>query len=129
MITQNSLSDDMKKELQLVESFHRKFDALVSDQPSLIAEDRARNRHSLMAAEVHEYLDGVEKGDIENIAKELADILYTVYGTIVEHGLQDKMPAIFEAVHLSNMSKDYHPYKMIKGDSYFEADVASILTR
>ena len=93
----------------------------------LIPEDRAKNRYNLMASEVQEYLEGTEHFDLENIAKELADILYAVYGTIVEHGLQQKMPEIFDAVHQSNMSKDYHEYKMIKGDSYFDADISRVL--
>lgn len=76
-----------------------------------------------MKDEVEEYLAGAENGDIENIAKELADILYAVYGTILEHGLQDKIEAIFKEVHRSNMSKDYHEYKMIKGENYVEADI------
>jgi len=117
----------MKKEIALVEEFHRKFKAGVSTQPSLIPEDRSKNRYKLMASEVEEYLEGTENKDIENITKELADILYTVYGAVVEHGLQEKMPAVFEAVHKSNMSKDYHEYKMIKGDSYQAVDVGKIL--
>lgn len=117
----------MKNEIQLVEDFHRRFNALVSEKPSLIPEDRAKNRYSLMKSEVQEYLDGTENSDLENIAKELADILYAVFGTVVEHGLQEKIQDIFEAVHHSNMSKDYHEYKMIKGDSYFEADIGRIL--
>lgn len=80
-----------------------------------------------MKDEVEEYLDGVGTGDLTNIAKELADILYAVYGTILEHGLQDKMEAVFEEVHRSNMSKDYHEYKMIKGENYFKADVQQFL--
>ena len=113
----------MKKQIDLVKEFHEKFRALVSDRPSLIPEDRSSNRHRLMKDEVEEYLAGVQNGDIENIAKELADILYAVYGTILEHGLQDKIEAIFEEVHRSNMSKDYHEYKMVKGPNYFKADV------
>jgi predicted HAD superfamily Cof-like phosphohydrolase len=76
-----------------------------------------------MKDEVEEYLAGVQNKDIENIAKELCDILYTVYGTILEHGLQNKIEAIFEEVHKSNMSKDYHEYKMVKGPDYFKAHV------
>ena len=76
-----------------------------------------------MKDEVEEYLQGVEKKDLENIAKELSDILYAVYGTILEHGLQDKIEAIFEEVHRSNMSKDYNEYKMVKGSNYFKADL------
>ena len=80
-----------------------------------------------MKDEVNEYLAGVQNGDLGNIAKELADILYVVYGTILEHGLQDRMEEIFDEVHRSNMSKDYHQYKMIKGQNYSKADVGKFL--
>ena len=113
----------MKKQLDLVKKFHEKFKALVSNNPSLIPEDRSNNRYRLMKDEVEEYLAGVQNGDMENVAKELADILYAVYGTILEHGLQDKIEAIFEEVHKSNMSKEHHQYKMVKGPNYFEADI------
>lgn len=118
----------MKHHLKLVKEFHKKFRVLVSDRPSLIPEDRSRNRYGLMKDEVEEYIEGVLKGDIENIAKELADILYVTYGTILEHGLQDKIEAIFEEVHRSNMSKDYHKYKMVKGKKYFNADIKKFLS-
>ncbi|MBI4019515.1 MAG: nucleoside triphosphate pyrophosphohydrolase family protein [Candidatus Aenigmarchaeota archaeon] len=117
----------MKNELELVQKFHEKFKAPVLGKPSLIPKDRSEHRHRMMKDEVEEYAEGVEKGDLENIAKELADILYVVYGTILEHGLQDKMEAVFEEVHKSNMSKDYHQYKMVKGPKYVKADVGKIL--
>ena len=113
----------MKNEINLVKAFHQKFQALISNEPTLIPTDRSDLRYRLMKEEVEEYLEGAKNGDIENIAKELADILYCVYGTILEHGLQDKIEAIFEEVHRSNMSKDYHEYKMIKGPNYFKADI------
>ena len=113
----------MKKQITLAKEFHEKFRALVSDSPSLIPKDRSDNRYRLMKEEVEEYLVGVQNGDIENIAKELCDILYAVYGTILEHGLQDNIEAIFEEVHRSNMSKDYHEYKMVKGPNYVKADI------
>lgn len=113
----------MKKELELVKIFHEKFGVPVLDEASLIPSDRYDFRYRLMDDEIQEYLDGVRNGDLENIAKELCDILYSVYGTILEHGLQDKIEAIFEEVHASNMSKDYHQYKMIKGEKYFKPDV------
>lgn len=113
----------MRKQLSQVKDFHIKFKALVSDSPTLIPDDRSKNRYKLMMDEVDEYFKGVKNGDVENIAKELADILYTVYGTIIEHGLQDRIEAIFDEVHRSNMSKDYHEYKMIKGEKYFEAEL------
>lgn len=113
----------MKKDLDLIKEFHEKFKVPIAVKPTLIPEDRSSHRYRLMKDEVDEYLAGAKAGDLENIAKELADILYSVYGTILEHGLQDKMEAIFEEVHRSNMSKDYHEYKMVKGANYFQADI------
>ncbi|MGM5483510.1 MAG: MazG nucleotide pyrophosphohydrolase domain-containing protein [Nanobdellota archaeon] len=117
----------MKKQLDQVREFHKKFKVLISEKPSLIPEDRSENRYCLMKDEVEEYLKGVKNKDMENVAKELADILYAVYGTILEHGLQNKMEEIFSEVHNSNMSKEYHKYKMIKGSNYFKANVKKFL--
>ncbi len=113
----------MNKQLESVKKFHEKFEQPILSKPSLISEDRAHNRYKLMKDEVEEYLEGVKNENIENIAKELSDILYVVYGTILEHGLQNKMEEIFNEVHSSNMSKDYDEYKMIKGEKYFKADL------
>lgn len=113
----------MKNQLNLVKSFHKKFKAPVAKKETLIPEDRIQLRYKLMHDEVEEYLKGAQKGDLENVAKELSDILYTVYGTILEHGLQDKIEAIFEEVHNSQMTKDYHQYKMVKGKNYKEANL------
>ncbi len=113
----------MKKQLNLVKDFHKKFNVPVLDKPSLVPKDRSDLRYHLMKEEVDEYIEGVQKEDIKNLAKELSDILYTVYGTILEHGLQDKMEEIFREVHNSHMSKDYHQYKMVKGKNYFKANI------
>jgi hypothetical protein len=37
------------------------------------------------------------------------------------------MEEIFQEVHRSQMSKDYHQYKMIKGKNYTEADIKKII--
>ena len=113
----------MKKQINLVKEFHEKFKVPVRNSPSLIPEDRSNNRYLLVKEEIEEYLLGVSNKDIENITKELCDILYIVYGTILEHGLQDKIELIFEDVYKSNMSKDYHKYKMVKGTKYFKSDI------
>ena len=113
----------MKKQLALVKAFHKKFKGPIAKNPTSIPEDRIKLRYMLMHDEVQEYLQGAQKKDIENVAKELADILYSVYGTILEHGLQDKMEAIFQEVHKSHMTKDYAKYKMVKGKSYKEPNL------
>src|SRR3989344_6316886 len=117
----------MPKRINLVKEFHKKFKVPVLKKPSLIGKDRMELRYSLMKEEVEEYKEGAKNGDLENIAKELVDILYAVYGTILEHGLESKIDEIFKEVHLSHMSKDYSKYKMIKGKKYFEPNIQSIL--
>lgn len=119
----------MVRRIDLVKKFHKKFKVPVLGKPSLIPKDRSDLRYALMKEEVGEYLLGAKNGDLENIAKELVDILYAVYGTILEHGLQDKIDEIFQEVHRSHMSKDYHKYKMIKGKKYFKPDVKRILEK
>ncbi len=117
----------MKKELAMVEEFHKKYGSLVSDKPTLIPQDRISLRHFLISEEVSEYKVGAEQGDLENVAKELADVLFATYGTIVEHGLQDKMEEIFAEVYRSNMSKDYGEDKPLKGKDFIPADISKIL--
>ena len=119
----------MKKELALVAAFHKKFDAPIASTPTLIPTDRTTLRHRLMSEEVSEYNEGATHQDLENVAKEIADILYATYGTILEHGLQDKIEEIFAEVHRSNMSKDYGQYKAVKGPNYAPADIKSILSK
>jgi predicted HAD superfamily Cof-like phosphohydrolase len=125
----------MKEELKLVEEFHRKFKIPVAEVPTLISKSRSSLRYKLMEEEVEEYLsDGVNSIDkkgkkIENIAKELADILYAVYGTILEHGLQGKMEEIFTENHRSQMSKKYSSTKMIKGKKFQEVNFKKIFKK
>ncbi|MCH8519319.1 MAG: nucleoside triphosphate pyrophosphohydrolase family protein [Nanoarchaeota archaeon] len=114
----------MNKQLELVKDFHKKFNVPILETPRAEIGDRAQLRFNLIKEEVDEYIKGVEDNDPENIAKELCDILYCVYGTILEHGLQDVIDEIFEEVHKSQMSKTYSSQKMIKGDEYKEANIS-----
>jgi len=113
----------MKKELELLKEFNKKFKIKTPKKPSLISEDRFLFRNKILLEESSEYIVGAAKGDLENLSKELVDILYVVYGTILEHGLEDKIEDIFKEVHRSNMSKDFNEYKMVKGEKYFKPDL------
>ncbi len=118
----------MKKQLDMLVEFHTKFKAWkMWNIPKNLDLDRAKFRHALMKEEIDEYLEWVENNDLENIAKELCDILQCVYWTAVEHNLQDVLEECFEEVHRSNMSKDYWPKKMIKWESYSPADLSKII--
>lgn len=119
----------MKKELELVKQFHKKFKAPISESPILIPKKRGELRFKLIDEEVKEYLEGTKKEDIENIAKELCDILYSTYGTILEHGLQHIIEDIFEEVHNSHMTKEYSSSKMVKGENFIEADVSKFFKK
>jgi predicted HAD superfamily Cof-like phosphohydrolase len=69
------------------------------------------------------------------VADALGDMLYILCGTIIEHGLQDKIVAVFDEIQRSNMSKlgqDGKPIyredgKVLKGPNYFKPDIASIV--
>ncbi len=113
--------------LNLAKDFHQKFRVPIGEKPTLIPSDRSALRYQMMKEEVEEYQAGVKTGNLENIAKELADILYTTYGTILEHGLQDRIGDIFTEVHRSNMSKEYRQYKVAKGDNFSKAEVGKFI--
>ena len=94
-------------------------------------------RHRLMQEENDEYLEACEKGDLTQIADALGDKLYILCGTILAHGLQDKIVEVFEEIHRSNMSKlddNGQPIyredgKIMKSNNYFLPDIATILER
>jgi predicted HAD superfamily Cof-like phosphohydrolase len=119
-----------------VKEFHEVFGLGVNDRPSAGLDTRTvQLRHRLMQEENDEYLDAAGRGDLEEIADALGDKLYILCGTIVAHGLQDRMEAIFNEIHRSNMSKlgaDGKPVrrrdgKILKGEGYFKPDIQSIL--
>ncbi len=122
----------MKAQLAQLKEFHTKFNSLWQDTPALVGDGTRDLRARLIQEETKEVIEAMEEGNVEHIAKELADLLYTVYGTIGSYGLSGKMPEIFTEVHNSNMSKDVPEGgegKAIKGKNYREADITSILQK
>jgi predicted HAD superfamily Cof-like phosphohydrolase len=90
-----------------------------------------------MEEENTEYLEACKKGDIVEIADALGDQLYILCGTILKHGLQDKIEAVFEEIQWSNMSKldkDGKPIfredgKILKSDQYSKPNIKRILDK
>ena len=126
----------MKKQLNAVKEFHQTFKIGFKKQPTAsLGTDKNLLRYNLMKEENEEYLKAVEENDIVEIADALGDMLYILCGTIIEHGLQDKIEAIFDEIQLSNMSKlgpDGLPLyredgKVIKGPNYFKPNFEAIL--
>ncbi len=88
-----------------------------------------------MAEENEEYLEACQNGNLVEIADALGDMMYILCGTILSHGLQDKLELVFEEIQRSNMSKlgaDGKPIyredgKIMKGPKYFKPDIKSII--
>ena len=88
-----------------------------------------------MKEENEEYLEAAKNNDLVEIADALGDMLYILCGTMIEHGLQDKIADVFDEIQQSNMSKlgaDGQPIyredgKVLKGPNYFKPDFTKIL--
>lgn len=92
-------------------------------------------RYKLMREENEEYLEAAENGDLVEVADALGDMLYILCGTILSHGMQQKIAEVFEEIQRSNMSKldiDGKPIyredgKVLKSDQYFKPNIAQVL--
>jgi predicted HAD superfamily Cof-like phosphohydrolase len=89
----------------MVREFHEVFGVAVAGRPEMPAEETRELRLSLIEEEKRELFEVMneQEPDLARIAKELADLLYVVYGTAVSYGI-DVAP-VFSAVHRSNMEK------------------------
>ncbi len=128
----------MIKQLDQLIEWHTKFEVPFltnpdpyDDEPETMATHRLRAR--IMTEEIKEWVESALYNEsIDKRAKELADILYTVFGTIIHEGLQGQIERVFDEVHKSNMSKigaDGKPVKrydgkVLKGPNYKEPDLA-----
>jgi predicted HAD superfamily Cof-like phosphohydrolase len=125
----------MRDYIQMVGDFHTVFDQKDGNKPRLISSNEGKLRYSLLAEENNEYLEAVESNDLVGIADALGDQLYIIYGTILKHGLQNKIEEVFREIHRSNMSKlgaDGKPIyredgKILKGPSYFRPNIKDII--
>ena len=91
--------------LNQVAEFHRTFRHPILPQPTIPAEERCRLRVALLAEELKEFQEAIEKGDIVEIADALCDMQYVLAGAVLEFGLGTKFKALFDEVQRSNMSK------------------------
>jgi predicted HAD superfamily Cof-like phosphohydrolase len=126
----------MQKQIDSVKEFHTAFKIGHSETPIAdLGESKNTLRYHLMKEENEEYLEAVQNNDLIEIADALGDMMYILCGTIIEHGLQDKIEAVFEEIQKSNMSKldeEGNPIyredgKVMKGPNYFKPDFSKIL--
>lgn len=128
----------LSEKIGLVKEFHEAFQvenglvptAKLSTQDVLL-------RHRLQAEENEEYLNACNEENLTEIADALGDQLYILFGTILKHGLQDKIEEVFDEIHRSNMSKldkNGQPIfredgKVLKSDQYFKPNIDAILKK
>ncbi|HKT33810.1 MAG TPA: MazG nucleotide pyrophosphohydrolase domain-containing protein [Nitrospira sp.] len=114
----------------MVERFHRLFDIFVQQTPGPIDEQTRVLRERLIQEEFEELKEAMGTRNLPAIAKELADLLYVVYGTAVSYGIA--MDPVFREVHRSNMSKiggyKREDGKWVKPPTYSPAEIERILT-
>jgi len=126
----------MKNKIEAVQRFHEAFKIGYRTSPKAdLGASKNQLRFDLMKEENEEYLEAAQNNDLVEVADALGDILYILCGTIIEHGLQHKIEAVFEEIQRSNMSKlgeDGQPIyredgKVLKGPKYFKPNIESIL--
>lgn len=90
-------------------------------------------RWGLITEEYHEVIDASTDNVPENMLKELADLLYVIYGYAATYGWD--LDAAFTRVHMSNLSKlglDGKPIKdargkVLKGPNYQKPDLSDLV--
>lgn len=119
-----------------VAEFHEAFGIENFDAPNAnLTPEQVQLRYDLMREENEEYLEAALKKDIVEIADALGDQLYILCGTLLRHGLQNKIVEVFEEIQRSNMSKlgtDGKPIyrndgKILKGENYFRPNIRKII--
>ena len=128
----------INKPIKAVTKFHKAFGLSVEYKPKAdLSSDITELRYNLMKEENEEYLQAVKSNDLIEIGDALGDMLYILCGTIISHGFQDKIEALFDEIQRSNMSKlgiDGKPIyredgKVLKGPNYFKPDIEKILNK
>ena len=124
--------------IDAVKEFNEAFKIKYSkNQKADLDESTIELRYRLMQEENDEYLEAARKKDLVEIADALGDKLYILCGTILAHGLQNKIVEVFDEIQRSNMSKlsaDGTPVirddgKILKGPNYFKPNIKSILEK
>lgn len=118
---------------QMVREFMLAFGHSAPESYTELTMEELDLRLRLIEEELRETEEAMLENEPVNIAKELTDLLYVVYGTAAAYGIN--IDKCFEAVHKSNMSKldaDGKPRyredgKILKGDLYKPADLTDIV--
>ena len=133
----------MKKQIKLVKEFNKVF-GVKNVSPGL--------RYDMIGEELDEYYDASHKvqaflmeGGLQDLELEIdkveqadaiGDMLYLLFGAVIDAGLEDKIEDIFDEIHKSNLSKledgkvlRREDGKVLKGKNYFKPNIKAILDK
>ena len=120
--------------LQMVKEFNIAFSIENESKPSLLTEEKFQLKLRIMQEELDEYKEACENDDLVEVADAIVDMMYVLYGIIIQHGLSDVFYDMFQEVHRSNMSKlergkplRRSDGKILKGTEYFKPNLKKIL--
>lgn len=128
-----------KSNFQQIVDFHLAVDGHTPPQPVKPNPDILAIRRTLIReeyAEVMHAFDGLEAGQddaaaLVQLAHEMADLLYVVYGTFAACGID--ADAVYTTVHQANMRKIGGPRradgKLLKPADWQPADVAGVMAQ
>lgn len=119
----------MKKQIEQVTEFRKAFNLPLN---------RGYNFENCVLHErlIQEELDEMKMStNVVDISDAIIDQMYLLFGYAIDLGIADKLEAMFDEVHASNMSKldaDGNPIyredgKVIKGENYFKPNLKDII--
>jgi|TARA_B100000768_G_C11268383_1_gene372167 predicted HAD superfamily Cof-like phosphohydrolase len=127
---------EFKEIIGCVEKFHDSFKIGNNYSPTVaLSSSEKELRFNLMKEENEEYLEAANNNDLVEVADALGDQLYILCGTMLRHGMQDKIEEVFLEIQRSNMSKldaEGEPIyredgKVMKSELYFRPNIKAIL--
>ena len=119
----------MRDATQKVVSFLQKFNQTIAKRPGIPPKDIIIFRETLLRDEYREFKEAV---NIEHIAREGIDIIYTIIGTLKAYGIP--VEESFDAVHEANMQKvrangDSKINKPVKPPGWLEPNMKAIIEK
>ena len=115
-------------------SFHKVCSLPVESTPKIPTDERVALRQRLINEEYEELVEALDEQDLAHIAKEAADVIVVVLGTMAEYGIP--FDEVWDAVHKSNMAKvgedgmvaRREDGKVLKPDGWKPPDIEKIIS-
>jgi len=112
-----------------VKLFHEKFGAVVGNINAPVAPEVKELRKRLIEEEHMELQHAIDVNNYDYIAKESADLIYVILGTMVSYGID--INPVWDAVQASNMAKvggaTRSDGKVLKPEGWQPPDIRKIL--